>query len=1153
MACEVTPRIRNKRGEVVPSKLFIELNTNYGYDKAMEIYKGIHSDSFIDSFGDWINLSEGLEINIDGEPTFDSVKSHYNLVTNDSFGSLVGFTVGKTKGQRKAQEELTPVQKALSKIEAELTELSRLDINNVNRTKIKELTKVQDELNDQLTLIPLLAFAEDQIGPMIAKLALLTTDDTKSYTYKELNDIIKRTRFFGSALSPEEFTTNNPDLVKRRDNLVGTIANQEHKILKLIEAKMVDNAAQDFNPKLLDGIMNLLLKKINPSKETSGVERFTLDSSKAVDAINKLADHYSLSTENEINQELLNRTERITKAYNAIVKAGRKPEDVYEMMYEKLTNKKGEVYYSGKYVNKYSFEYNRLLNIRKNAIKNKSKKARIEYLEAWTKDMILKPIDRTKYLQDETNQSLILTPTELLAWQSVHDPEIYKGYYDLFKSGDRSNETINTLLAFDQTIEADQYSYFSFSPSENLIDPQWKAIQADPLAKEFYDAYKEVDVKSSNDLPSRFINGKLIPSNYIFELNKSLYEEMASEPLYRVLTTKARLGFLNTITEDDNQENYVYKNPYTGESEYGLFVRNQRNLPLDYKSKNLYNIAITKAALALEFKNKKELEPLLLLFRELSKTKPVLNTKGELILKPDNNNIKMLDFRLNKVLYGKGNVTEGGKLNAKIYKDEDLAIAKELEKQIKEKEEAKTKAIEQNKSQAFINKIDKEIAELNDSLFKLGNMISYRQVVDTISDYTRIKGLALNGVSAITDVIFGFVSLSTEGTRYGINPLVAASSYRLAQQSLVTRTISGEDKIKRFAKLFDVESKLNEYKFNSKVAGQKNVIDKVVNSDNFFILQTISGKINAYATMIGVLKTTKVPGTTTNIYDAFDKEGNWKLDIPNPYEVTYDEAGNFIPNKEVTKMSLLINDTTASIHGNYDTKKPIEGKKEWYGRAAFVFKSWLPNSVQNRIGRQQIDLNSGREMKGRYRSIFNKGGFFRREDGKFVFNRLTKNALSLIGYGTSEMNELDTQNMRVNLYEMIAASFMLLLALVLKNLSGDDDDDESNMLTYLVNQNNRIMKDLSFYYNPWGFKQMLDINTLIPAMMTIEDFSKLFVITGRTLFDSKYNPTINRGADKGKNRLVTEGTDMIPGWFGVKRTVNFVTAPKEKHKKKVSK
>lgn len=1153
MSCEITPKIINKDGQVVPSKLFIELNTNYGYDKAMEIYKGIHSDSFIDTFGDWINLSEGLEINIDGEPTFDSVKSHYNLVTNDSFGSLVGFTVGKTKGQKRVEEELTPVGKALSKIEAELIELSRLDVKGNNKEKIKELSKVKEELEDQMTLIPLLAFAEDQIGPMIAKLALLTTDNTKGYTYKELNDIIKRTRFFGMALSPEEFTTNNPDLVKRRDNLVGTIANQEHKILKLIEAKIVDNAAQDFDPKLLDGIMNFLLKKINPSRETSGVERFTLDSSKAVDAINKLADYYSLTTENEINQELLNRTERITKAYNAIIKAGRKAEDVYEMMYEKLTNKKGEVYYSGKYINKYSFEYNKLLNLRNSIIKNKSKKARIHYLEEWTKGMKLKPIDRTKYLKEEANQALVLSPTDLLAWQSVHDPEIYKGYYDLFVSGDRSNDVVNGMLAFDQTIESDGFAYFSFTPSESLIDPQWKAIQADPLAKEFYDAYKEVDIKSSNDLPSRFINGKLIPSNYIFELKKSLYEDMVSEPPIRLITTKLRLGVLNSITEDDNQENYTYKNPYTGEAEYGLFVRNQRNLPLDYKSKNLYNIAVTKAALALEFKNKKELEPVLLLFKELSKTKPVLNAKQQLILKPNNNNVKILEFRLNKVLYGKGNVTEGGKLNLKVYQDEDKIVATELEKQIKEKEEAKALAIQQGKSQTTINKLDEEIKELNDRLFKLGNMISYRQVADTISDYTRIKGLALNGVSAMTDVIFGFVSLSTEGTRYGINPLVAGNSYRLAMQSLVTRSVKGEDKVKRFAKLFDVESKLNEYKFNSKVAGQKHIIDRVGNSDNFFILQTISGKINAYATMIGVLKTTKVPGTNTAIFDAFDKDGNWKLSIPNPYEIQYDEAGNFIPNKEVTKMSLLINDTTASIHGNYDTKKPIELKKEWYGRAAMVFKSWLPNSLQNRIGRHQIDLLSGREIKGRYRSILNKGGFFRREDGKFIMGRIWSNALSLVGYGKGEMNELDQQNMRVNFYEMIAASFMLLLALVLKNLSGDDDDEDSNLLTYLVNQNNRVMKDLSFYYNPWGAKEMLDINTLIPAMMTVEDFANIFVISGRTLFDSGYNPTINRGQDKGKNRLLTETTDMVPGWFGVKRTINFISSPKEKRKKKVSK
>ena len=1261
MSCEITPTIKDKQGTWIPSKLFVELNSNYGYDKAMELYKGIHADSFIDTFGDWINdafnqpIEDGYtrlyrieernarpiydpngswitsneqiknrekyfgrwftntrsnldwykndrefnatnsvikildvktsdlskykdfdgklsrdvktefvlptelaslakqslsDINEQGEPSFESVKSFYGLKSNDTFGSLAGFTIGKTKGQKQAVEELTALKKATSKIEADLNDLTRLDVKGNNATKIKELQKVLDDLLDQETLIPLLAFAEDQLGPMIAKLAILNTDDTKAYTYKELNDIIQRTRFFGAALSPEEFSTNNPDLVKRRDNLVGTIFNQEHKILKLIEAKIVDNAAQDFNPKLLGAMMDFLLKKINPTKETTGVERFVLDSSKAVDAINKLADYYSLSTENEINQELLNRTDTLTNAYNAIIKAGRKAEDVYEMMYEKSTNKKGEVYYTGKIINKYAAEYNRLLNLRNSIIKNKSKKARINYLEEWTKGMKLKTIDRTKYLQEEANQKTVLNATDFLAWQSVHDPEIYKGYYDLFVSGDRSNDVVNGMIAFDQTINDDRFSYFSFSPSENLVDPQWKLIQEDPLAKAFYDAYKSTTTKSQNDLPSRFINGKLIPSNYIYELKKSLFEEMASEPLTRLLTTKARLGFLSTITEDDNQENYVFRNPYTGQNEYGLFVRNQRNLPLDYKSKNLYNIAVTQAALALEFKHKAELEPLLLLFRELSKTKPVLNNKGIPIFKPDNNNVKMLEFRLNNTLYGKGKVTEGGKINVKVYQDEDLAEAKALEAQLEEKKANKQTAIDQGKSQGFINKIDKEITEINDKLFKLGNMVSYRQMADTITDYTRIKGLAGNLVSASTDVIFGFVSLSTEGTRFGINPLAAARAYTIAQTSLVTRTVKGEDKVKRFAKLFDVESKLNEYKFNSKVAGKKNVIDKVITSDNFFLLQTISGKINAYATMIAVLRSNKVPGTNVSIYDAFDKNGDWKLDIANPYEIQYDEEGNFIPNKDVTKMSLLINDITASIHGNYDTKKPIEGKKEWYGRAAFIFKSWLPNSLQNRIGRQQIDLLSGREVKGRYRSIFNKGGFFRAENGKFMLGRMWKNSLSLVGYGTGEMNELDTNNMKVNLYEAIAAAFMGMVALMLSHLSGDDDDDDSTLLTYLINQNNRVIKDLSFYYNPFAAKKMLDINTLVPIMGTMEDFGNIFYLTARTLFDKGYDPIIHRGQDKNKHRLLTEATDAIPGWFGVKRTVNFVTTvPKSKKKR----
>lgn len=1160
--CDISPQIRNKKGNWTPSILYQHLFEKLGTEQANAIYESIHGDEFLNGFGNWLDPAINLNLDENGEPKIEDVLDFYQLqpTTSPKLFSFAGFVIKKNKYQKKAEESLNAVDKAAEELRQRITNLKRLNVDGKNDETIKQLISLRADLKKQENLIPLLSFAEQEIGPMVEFLSTKTTNDTEFYAFKELNDINKRVQFFENALDPTEFKTNNDDLIERRNNVLGSVNHIKSKLFELFEAKIVDQSKSEFNNELLDKSIDFINKTILPAKEATTIERYGLDSSKGIDFTNKFADYFHLKTENEINQELKYKLERIEKAYNNLHTEFTFIDDAYKMLLQE--DDKGN--YTGSLVSRVPHTLQKRIQLfKKKALKSKGLTANVTYLTQATAhvDFFVPNNEAVSgefseeaekyylmYLRDREINKDTMTEEEYDKWDSVHNPIYFHYLLKKFKSGDTSSLVVNALMDFEEAIQAEGKSYIHREFSKEFTDPKWLKIQENEPLKEFYNSYVELAESNWKLLPDKFVTGQPIPKTWIYELKKTLYEEMGDQPLYQLITSKLRNNIISGITEDENYKNYTFTDPYTGIEKYGLFVRNQRGTPISttdadgkkevIRSLNLYNTIVTQTALATEFKRKTELEPILVLLSELTKQKHVIDSNGDVIFKPDNNNVNQLKYRTNKALYGKGNVTEGAKLNFSVLTDEEIKLKKTLETKLEETIKNRENLVTLKRSKEAINKVSVEINDIEDKIAKIGKKISYRQIFDTLTEYTRIKGLSFNFVSAFTDVIFGVTTLFHEGIRFGISPINAVKGYINAMRYLVSGKFSKEaDKVRTIASIFSIETKLSDFKYGGKIAGKLHIADKIVNRDNLYIMQHISGKINAYATMIAYLMNEKVPGSESSIWNAFDSNGKWKLEIKNPYEgeLINDE---YIPSYEATKISLKVNDVIASAHGNFDNKKPVEISKDWWGRAFKIFKSWLPNAIESRFGREKVSLHEGVIRKGRYRSIFDRGGFIQDAEGNIDIPRIGRNFLASIGFGNSDLNETDLKNMRSNMLELITALFLWQVCAILVSISAGDDDDEKWAINYLVNQNNRVMKDLTFYFNPINFIEVF--KNPFPFVDTVKDAGEVLKLSGKALFDNGYEDVISRGPNKDERKSVRQFEKMIPIYYGFRRSYEFL-------------
>jgi len=447
-------------------------------------------------------------------------------------------------------------------------------------------------------------------------------------------------------------------------------------------------------------------------------------------------------------------------------------------------------------------------------------------------------------------------------------------------------------------------------------------------------------------------------------------------------------------------------------------------------------------------------------------------------------------------------------------------------------------------------------------------VLSAVKASDALVDYTRMTLIGLKPFTAVTNLVLGLVNnyiYAARNREFNESHLDVAfkmlmsNAFKFYSKALFKDKLVTEqaEKNANLSEKFGITNTLYETRDPDVVIRTKNKIVKFMYS-----LQEGGEFLIANQALIAMMLNTKITsksGEETNLYEAFDKDGNLKPEFNTPewssVEVLDSEGNN------ISKLNSFRNSLDAirkRTQGDYQS--PIKLKGKWYGRILMMFRTWISQAVRERFGAENGDF------KGRYRSYLDtftlsakskgfKGVF--ETTGMITLAAIAKmtNILPLGKYrftkvdnlGTSALekhlesigaSDLDIENLRANVKELQFILMTIALTWGIKALAGDDDDEDFYTKNFLLNINQRIYSDLTAFVDPRSALSI--VKDPLPIMKTIKEGIDVAVASMNYIQhpESRY---YERGFRKGDLKLWKETKDLLPIYSALQSTQNTMT------------
>lgn len=453
--------------------------------------------------------------------------------------------------------------------------------------------------------------------------------------------------------------------------------------------------------------------------------------------------------------------------------------------------------------------------------------------------------------------------------------------------------------------------------------------------------------------------------------------------------------------------------------------------------------------------------------------------------------------------YGEPKSLTEGAFGEKIYTKKEKLTKEELEQLSVQNKDDKSNGRIDNLIYLQRQKI------IDSQLARLGGKKTVSDIGDITNTYIRLKGLGWNMFAPIMNVNVGFFTNMTEasgGKRFTQEQLISAYG-----QVLSDRTGKVSKLMQRLDVLKEVQNEA--YQSRSVAKGWAKRLAP-------FYLTSKAEYLNQAPVMVATLMNTKVKvnGKEISLWEAYDIEGN----LPENIEFLKDKLGE-------TGVKTRIDQTIKDIHGNYDPDSSIQANKYILGRSLLVFRKWMINSYYNRLRPEKYDELEGLIKKGRWRSYgsyFSEYGAF---GGIFQLSLQLGKKIAFMNTNFDEkLSEVDAENMRKNLTEILFLVAVTTLALLLKSLSGDDDEDDSNikyLCYFYINQLGRMERDIMFYIDPQQFKSVL--RDPLPIMGVVGDTYDL--VTRSFTLVTGGEDEYQSGFRKGQSKTWVSTKKVVPG------------------------
>ncbi len=402
---------------------------------------------------------------------------------------------------------------------------------------------------------------------------------------------------------------------------------------------------------------------------------------------------------------------------------------------------------------------------------------------------------------------------------------------------------------------------------------------------------------------------------------------------------------------------------------------------------------------------------------------------------------------------------------------------------------------------------------------KLGQVVSIDQIGRSILSYTQFKGMGFNAPAAITNMMQGYINNMIEandGRLFNRKELLAGyrdifgSVVKFATFNAITTPTA--TKVRNITDSYDLLSESSRELSRNKSLKKKNILT------DFYRLQNRSEFINQAPIILAMLRKHKVTviengkEVTYSLYELMDEKGNLRTDVDYMGKDYVDENGDM--GKDLLNEMIKIAKAITIVHGNYNRHLYLRANKNVWMSALKQFRTWMFEAFAQRLEKNKYDTTLGMTRKGRWNSGFGMFTFNKfnnpnltQEQGYdsswvranlFTMGQFLKEMVFLRANLDTKFNAVDAANLRKNFAEMRFILNTMLFMFAIGAVAGGDDDDEEMIrratVNYLFNTTNRLMNDMSLYFSPVAFENIL--KNPIPAFATIAEIGDLFAKFG---------------------------------------------------------
>jgi len=611
-------------------------------------------------------------------------------------------------------------------------------------------------------------------------------------------------------------------------------------------------------------------------------------------------------------------------------------------------------------------------------------------------------------------------------------------------------------------------------PNDRYANPQYDAIQNNPIKKKYYERFIELKEQIDSKLPEVYRQDNLLP-----QLRKDFLQRLQSSPL----DTLQELKDSFQAVEDDTEFGMTLTDELDREVKFlpVFFTRPLQNVD------DLSTDFTESLAAYLDMGNN---------YIEMNNIIDVLNVATDVIntrkvVKGNDLLGKVSELFSGKKAYD----TKPGGQAANRWEDYmDMVVYGKL----KEKEEW---------------------------LSWLG--LDTAKTVDFLNTYASIQGLALNVYSGFANVLQGNVMVQQERAA---QQYASKESFNKADKTYWTNLRSvlqdigkthSESKLGALLDYLDVfENHVQRARYSN--AGRTKTGRMFSLSSLYFINHAGEHQIQS-RTALALVHETKLllNGKEVDLWDAvYVKDGRIAI-----HRGTTKLNGDVFTLDDLGKLGRTINKINQDLFGIYNQIDRGAMQKYALGRTALLFRKFIRPGYLRRYKKQQYDFQIDTPTEGYYRT-----------SGRFlssIWREAKERQQGLLATTQEQWDQLEPYEQANIVRTQVEVGYMLAaltIGGVLTALAdGGDDEVDDKLLAFTAYQANRLYTELSFYTNPSEALRILKSPAAaVNQIETILRFRKVIDPIGYAIEDDPFWRVYQSGKNKGDTYMWVNSKRLFP-------------------------